>query len=239
MSDEAKAGRPGTKGISSGVRAGLRASLHPAAASLVSVLAVTAASAQDAGGDVVSIDPIRVEADQGGYQATQQSITRLQTPLKDTPQTVNVVPQQVIQEQRAVSMEDALRSVPGITFSAGEGGQQGDSPIIRGFAARGDAPPRFFAMWLIVLLFAASTCLGAYHVAVEQHWIAGPTACTGGIGGASSPDQLLKMLQARQPVQCDVVQWSIFGISLAGLNLIASIVLTVFGFIMARRGDAA
>ncbi|HLI20702.1 MAG TPA: disulfide bond formation protein B [Stellaceae bacterium] len=91
------------------------------------------------------------------------------------------------------------------------------------------------AMWLIVLLFAASTCLAAYHVAVEQHWIAGPTACTGGIGGASSPDQLLKMLQARQPVQCDVVQWSIFGVSLAGLNLIASAILLVFSFIAARR----
>ncbi len=35
-------------------------------------------------------------------------------------------------------MEDALRSVPGITFQAGEGGQQGDSPIINGFVARGD-----------------------------------------------------------------------------------------------------
>ena len=35
-------------------------------------------------------------------------------------------------------MEDALRGVPGITFNAGEGGQQGDSPIIRGFVARGD-----------------------------------------------------------------------------------------------------
>jgi disulfide bond formation protein DsbB len=95
------------------------------------------------------------------------------------------------------------------------------------------------AMWLIVLLFAASTCLGAYHVAIEQHWIAGPTACTGGIGGASSPDQLLKMLQSRQPVQCDVVQWSIFGVSLAGLNLIASLVLLVFSFVAARRRAAS
>jgi disulfide bond formation protein DsbB len=108
-----------------------------------------------------------------------------------------------------------------------------------GFAARGHSTPRYFAMWLLVLLFAASACLGAYHVAVEQHLVAGPTACTGGLGQVSSPDQLLKMLEARQPVQCDVVQWSIFGISLAGLNLIASIVLAVFGFVMARRGDAS
>jgi disulfide bond formation protein DsbB len=106
-----------------------------------------------------------------------------------------------------------------------------------GFAARGYSQPRFFAMWLIVLLFAASICFAAYHVGVEQHWIAGPTACTGGIGQAGSPEQLLQMLQARQPVQCDVVQWSIYGVSLAGLNLAASIVLAVFGFVMARRGE--
>jgi catecholate siderophore receptor len=56
----------------------------------------------------------------------------------NTPQTVNVVTEKVIQEQGLRSMEDALRTVPGITFSAAEGGQQGDSPIIRGFTARGD-----------------------------------------------------------------------------------------------------
>ena len=105
------------------------------AVSLASLMGATAASGQQGGLQLPTID---VTGDQGGYQATQQSITRLQTPLKDTPQTANVVPQQVIQEQRAVSMEDALRSVPGITFSAGEGGEQGDSPIIRGFAARSD-----------------------------------------------------------------------------------------------------
>jgi disulfide bond formation protein DsbB len=108
-----------------------------------------------------------------------------------------------------------------------------------GFSARGYRRPRFYAMWLLVLLFAASTCLAAYHVAVEQHWIAGPTACAGGIGQASSPDQLLKMLEARQPVQCDVVQWSIFGVSLAGLNLIASLLLLIYGFATARRGDVS
>lgn len=103
-----------------------------------------------------------------------------------------------------------------------------------GFAVRGGAAARG-AMWLIVLAFAASTCLAAYHVGVEQHWIAGPTACTGGLGGASSPDQLLKMLQSRQPVQCDVVQWSFHGVSLAGLNLIASVLLLAFSLLMAGR----
>ena len=72
------------------------------------------------------------------YQAGEQTISRLPTPLRDTPQTVNVVPQQSIQDQGLRSVEDALRTVPGITFQAGEGGQQGDSPVIRGFVARGD-----------------------------------------------------------------------------------------------------
>ena len=88
-----------------------------------------------------------------------------------------------------------------------------------------------------IAIIVAAFGFAAYHVAVEQHWIAGPTACTGGLGQASSPDQLLQMLQARQPVQCDVVQWSMFGLSLAGLNLIASLLLVIYGFVMARRGD--
>jgi catecholate siderophore receptor len=116
-------------------QSGSRASLL-AAVSLASLMGANVASGQEAGVQLPTID---VTADQGGgYQATQQSITRLPTALINTPQTVNVVPQQVIKEQRANTMEDALRNVTGITFSAGEGGQQGDSPYIRGFTARGD-----------------------------------------------------------------------------------------------------
>src|SRR5262245_3864594 len=72
------------------------------------------------------------------YQVSNSSITRLPVPLLDTPQTVNVIPQAIIQQQSVSTVEDALRYIPGITFAAGEGGQQGDSPIIRGFVARGD-----------------------------------------------------------------------------------------------------
>jgi catecholate siderophore receptor len=72
------------------------------------------------------------------YQVTNTGITRLPVPILDMPQTVNVIPQAIIQEQNATTVEDALRYIPGITFSAGEGAQQGDGPIIRGFVARGD-----------------------------------------------------------------------------------------------------
>ena len=72
------------------------------------------------------------------YQVTNTGITRLPVPILNMPQTVNVIPQAIIQEQNVTTIEQALQYIPGITFSAGEGGQQGDGPIIRGFVARGD-----------------------------------------------------------------------------------------------------
>jgi disulfide bond formation protein DsbB len=78
---------------------------------------------------------------------------------------------------------------------------------------------------LSVLIFAAGSALAFYHVGVEQRWIQGPTACTGDLGQTSSPEALLQALQGREPVQCDVVQWSFHGITLAGLNLAISLSL--------------
>ncbi len=55
-------------------------------------------------------------------------------PLVDTPMSVTILPQSVLQESAAISLQDALRNVPGITFAAGEGGTPtGDLPSIRGF----------------------------------------------------------------------------------------------------------
>ena len=80
-----------------------------------------------------------------------------------------------------------------------------------------------FRLW--VLIFAASALLGLYHVAVEHHWLAGPAACSGGLAQAGSVEALQRALEGRQPVSCDAPQWSYRGITLAGLNLAASIVL--------------
>src|SRR5262247_4342977 len=61
-----------------------------AAVSLASLMTVSAASAQEGGSSGLQLPTIDVTGDQGGYQATQQSIDRLQTPLLNTPQTINV-----------------------------------------------------------------------------------------------------------------------------------------------------
>ncbi|HEY2051354.1 MAG TPA: TonB-dependent siderophore receptor [Caulobacteraceae bacterium] len=58
--------------------------------------------------------------------------------LQDTPQSVNLIPQKLIQEQADHRLEDALKNVPGVTLNAGEGAARGDTVNIRGFSAFND-----------------------------------------------------------------------------------------------------
>ncbi|WP_343584735.1 TonB-dependent siderophore receptor [Herbaspirillum sp.] len=67
---------------------------------------------------------------------TAVSGTKSEAPLRDIPQTINVVPAQVLKDQNATSMQDVLRNVPGVGLSTGDG--QRDQVFIRGFTAIGD-----------------------------------------------------------------------------------------------------
>lgn len=61
------------------------------------------------------------------------------TTLLDTPQTVTVISDQVLRKQNLLTLRDALMTVPGITFGAGEGGGgYGDSINLRGYSANND-----------------------------------------------------------------------------------------------------
>ena len=106
-----------------------------AALSVASLMLATNAMAQET---LPTIDVQENAGAGGGYQATTSTLSRMPVPLLDTPQTVNVITQQVMKDQNVTSVQDALRNVPGITFTAGEGGVQGDNITIRGFTARND-----------------------------------------------------------------------------------------------------
>ena len=59
-------------------------------------------------------------------------------PLLDTPRSIAIVDKQVIKNTGSATLVDALRTVPGITFGAAEGGNPiGDRPFIRGFDSQG------------------------------------------------------------------------------------------------------
>ncbi|MES2871882.1 MAG: TonB-dependent siderophore receptor [Pseudomonadota bacterium] len=92
-------------------------------------------------GNAISLGATTISGEQTekSYQTEKASSQKYTAPLVDTPRSVTVIPQQVLQDTAATSLQDALRTVPGITFGAGEGGNpQGDRPFIRGFDAQGD-----------------------------------------------------------------------------------------------------
>lgn len=72
-----------------------------------------------------------------GYKPEQsKAALKIDAPLRDVPQSISVVPQSVLKDQGADSLEDALKNVPGIGLSNGDG--QRDQVTIRGFSAIGD-----------------------------------------------------------------------------------------------------
>jgi disulfide bond formation protein DsbB len=83
-------------------------------------------------------------------------------------------------------------------------------------------------LWLALLLFAVfavGSALAFYHVGVEKHWFAGPSACTGAATAADTVEALKAQILRQMPVRCDEPAWSLWGISLAGWNLLASLVM--------------
>ena len=92
------------------------------------------ASAQTATGDATVLAPVRVTGTaEKQYDAREASQVKFTAPLIDTPKSVQVIPEAVIQDSAAASLQDVLRNSPGITFGAGEGGQPlADRPFIRG-----------------------------------------------------------------------------------------------------------
>jgi len=59
-------------------------------------------------------------------------------PLVNTPKSIVVLSRDVIDQTGSTNLQDALRTVPGITFGAAEGGNPiGDRPFIRGFDSQG------------------------------------------------------------------------------------------------------
>jgi disulfide bond formation protein DsbB len=83
------------------------------------------------------------------------------------------------------------------------------------------APGRPLKLLLTLLagvLIAVSGGIGVYHAGVEYRWWLGPPHCSSTQAGF---DVLALM---RGPlVRCDVPQWTLFGISLAGFNALFSL----------------
>lgn len=109
-------------------------------ASSAAGMLLAAAPAMAGDPDPMPSDPQQQDATNlGTVTVTGQQIRRepqspeFVAPLVDTPRSVTIIPQQIIEQTAATSLQDILRTSPGITFGAGEGGQPlADRPFIRG-----------------------------------------------------------------------------------------------------------
>ena len=86
----------------------------------------------------------------------------------------------------------------------------------------------YLGLLLVLLTFVWSTYLAGYHAGVEYGFWPGPTACTGTGVDVSFSD--LTNLNAARVVPCDKIQFSLFGVTLAGANtLISAAIVLMLG----------
>jgi len=92
------------------------------------------ADAPEADGDAVRHSDVVVTGERERRDANPKFIA----PPVDTPRSIVVLPAETIEQTGSATLADALRTVPGITFGAAEGGNPiGDRPFIRGFDSQG------------------------------------------------------------------------------------------------------
>ena len=93
-----------------------------------------------------------------------------------------------------------------------------------------------FAAVLVAVLCGAA--LGTYHAGVEWHFWAGPTACTGSLSNLNAGGSILGQLNSINIVRCDEAAWRFLGVSLAGYNVLISLVMAaiaVYGMLVRRH----
>ena len=88
----------------------------------------------DADTDLGGVTVTDTAIDEAPYKVDRPDSPKYTAPLVDTPRSITVIGEQVLKDTASTTLTEALRTVPGITFGAGEGGNPlGDRPFIRGF----------------------------------------------------------------------------------------------------------
>ncbi|KRP94454.1 disulfide bond formation protein DsbB [Bradyrhizobium yuanmingense] len=112
--------------------------------------------------------------------------------------------------------------------------------VLTALAARSGAPRPLLLAGLAILTLAtlANAGLGAYHSGVEWGFWKGPTDCSGPVVNLGSAADLLSKLDTVKVVRCDEVQWRFLGLSLAGYNVLISLVMAAiasWGFVRTAK----
>ena len=95
-------------------------------------------------------------------------------------------------------------------------------------------PPARPLVMLAGIAIVVSGLIGAYHAGVEYGWWPGVTACT--LTASQGGDPLAAIMNAPL-IRCDVPQWTLLGISLAGFNFVFSVAGGVAVLALLSRRD--
>ena len=111
--------------------------------------------------------------------------------------------------------------------------------LLMAMAAFVRAPRQLIALGFLAIIAAAlcGAALGAYHAGIEWHWWPGPADCSGPVTDFTAKGPLLDQLQSIHVVRCDNAAWRFLGLSLAGYNVLISLVLAAIAALalFARR----
>lgn len=147
--------------------------------------------------EAVQLENLTVKGErENAYKTESSASAKYVKPLLDTPQTVNVVPAEVIKDQQALSLRQVLANVSGITFNAGEGGGgSGDSINIRGFSANAN-------MQIDGLRDSAQTSRTDTFNIEQVEVVKGPNSVFGGAGTTGGSINII----SKQPLQRDFTE---------------------------------
>lgn len=108
--------------------------LKPLVAALVCIAASSASYAQSNASPTLKTVEVK-----GQTEAQTPSSPKFTAPLVDTPQTLQIIPEEIFTQQGAQNLTDVLANTPGISFNAGENGfSTGNSNFsLRGFDTSG------------------------------------------------------------------------------------------------------
>lgn len=117
----------------------------PTIGATIAALMVTPLSAvcQTSDGETQTLQQVEVrakaaETEINRYNVKVTNVGKMTQDISDIPQAITIVPETLLKDQNATTLEEAMRNVPSVTFNSGEGGRIGDNINIRGFYTFGD-----------------------------------------------------------------------------------------------------
>jgi disulfide bond formation protein DsbB len=97
--------------------------------------------------------------------------------------------------------------------------------ILLGVSVNSSRKVLALALFAIAAAMLYNAGLGTYHAGIEYHWWAGPQDCSATMPDFSKGGSLLDQINKARVIRCDEPAWTLFGISLAGYNVLVSLLL--------------